>query len=676
MSRHIHGTIALDPSAILTRAGSSAVGKHSKNRRGSNAVNNAAAASISVAGNAMASAYLSLTDLGTEYDALLAEADLILALQECRFVPHQVGSNNTHHHFAENGSPDVDVAPPTPVLESVEPLRAELTRMSHDKLVNHCIMLHSLIAESVRRGGFKPGWWGSPSALKVGGEQPSLTFDESLLSTSYAPVRTTNELVKTIEEDGTKLINHYNILDELGRGSCGKVKLAFDPIRSTMVAIKIVRRRQSVIHLSQQEKNAEGALEREIAVMKKLRHKNIVSLYEVIDDPEAHKLYLVMQHVDNGAIGVINPSTFTCEPIPADELLDYTRQILGGLEYLHSHDVIHRDIKPENILISKEGQCYLADFGVSEMFERNEQVISGIRGTKLFMAPELLARQEGGGSGSATGRAVDMWALGVTLYALLLGKLPFVTENDISTSGNPELPIDLDRIWTQLIRGMLDRDPRTRLSAKSARALVKEALHLGRRSTQEGGRGLGMTSGGGAAAGLWACTDEDLSGAITPMICARVRATMMAPPTPSLASNGTGGAGSDVFVSIPRVADSVSPTAVETTYSRISLGTQQEGSQSKLHHQKQDDVSPQRRARTACDSNLSGSTAAPSTPVTAGYASEVSSPIREPVDMSLVRAKVAETHRLADETKSKLAILVEEQRRVESSRLVLKPYPL
>lgn len=785
------GTVTLDASALPRQASGSTSPHNSavalvsttrRNRCGSQAATAASpqAATISLAGNAIANAYLSLTDMTTEYDALLAEANLVLAVQECYFgqqPPQKAAAGNGKGGAAEEtkaaADEAIEVEPPSTTAadrdssqtwthsgsnrlkkgtsgvgkairadlaavasDSTALLRRELGALSHDRLVDHCVMLHAVIQGTVRRGGFQSSPYHNTAAssrrtsvasVATPEQQHSLVFDESMLSTSTFPmVRTTHELVKSMEEDGTKLINNYVVLDELGRGSCGKVKLAFDPATSSMVAIKIVRRRASTTgFVSMQDKTAGAALEREIAVMKKLRHKNIVSLYEVIDDPDSLKLYLVMQHVDDGAIGVVHPHSFTCEAIPGPELLDYARQILAGLEYLHSHDVVHRDIKPENILISKDGQCFLADFGVSEMFEREEQVVSGIRGTRLFMAPELLqsktiASTPGGSATSVTvavsGRAIDMWALGVTLYALLLGKMPFTTEDEIISKGNPTLPVDLDRIWTQLLRGMLDRDARTRITAKGARAMVKEVLHLGRRTTREGAEGA-----------LWSVCAEDLNAAITPMskgprkaqptletastaAAATVAASQNSPPPPAVLGTTDSDRDAGGFASIPvsvsfKKGDSEDPLRLMMTGQRLGGTT--------VGSSFADQACRSVGSRTREGSDMSGSTTLQSSPSFADSTRRVgstplmrparseslapasldstaagggsgggagASPSRHwmdsPVNMTVVAERVAETHRMAQESKMKLTLLVEEQRRVESSRLALKPYPV
>ncbi|RNF09269.1 putative protein kinase, partial [Trypanosoma conorhini] len=181
----------------------------------------------------------------------------------------------------------------------------------------------------------------------------------SVSTTSFLPqrpARVTDKASLARNEQGVKCINHYQIIKELGRGTCGKVQLAYDTENEMLVAIKHVKRVDTQLRIGGQT-NAQmqfTALQREIAVMKRLRHKNIVPLYEVIDDPDAKRLYLVMMFIDKGPIGRVNCTPTgsadeqVCTPIPKDELAWYARQILAGLEYLHKHKIVHRDIKPEN----------------------------------------------------------------------------------------------------------------------------------------------------------------------------------------------------------------------------------------------------------------------------------------------------------------------------------------
>ncbi|ORC88592.1 putative protein kinase [Trypanosoma theileri] len=348
-----------------------------------------------------------------------------------------------------------------------------------------------------------------PAAIPVGplmhfAPRPSCdvrSFSVSNASmTALAPARLTDKLNVVRNEAGTKCINNYQIIKELGRGSCGKVQLAYDVENTSLVAIKQVRRVDTRIRVGGQTtaQMQFHAFQREIAVMKKLRHKNIVPLYEVIDDPNAKKVYLVMMYVDRGPIARIkcdpsgDLSSEVCTPIPKGLLASYARQILSGLEYLHNHKVVHRDIKPENILVNRNGQAYLSDFGVSEVFDNNARerlehmmqesmaasrtfggnqygaTIQGTKGTMLFIAPELWRGDR------SFAKPVDMWAFGVTLYILLTGKLPFCTLDDIMDPALPEIPTTYGIEWASLLRGLLNRDPNKRLSVTDARAMFKK----------------------------------------------------------------------------------------------------------------------------------------------------------------------------------------------------------
>jgi serine/threonine protein kinase len=253
--------------------------------------------------------------------------------------------------------------------------------------------------------------------------------------------------------DGTGELNQYVLLDALGQGAQGEVFLAMDTECDELRAIKAVHRPRCAVGgghanggaLSVGRMRQAAALQREIAIMKKCRHRNLVRLYEVIDDPDLDRMYLVMQYIEHGPLIKLTNDGRALRTIEAVKLAVYARQLCSGMLYLHRHGVIHRDLKPDNILLGQNDQVYLADFGTSELFGEEAKGISGTRGTLAFMAPELLdarRREDEGGpsacvvspsafgrgqlpSGAVDGEAVDVWALGVTLYVSLYGRLPW-----------------------------------------------------------------------------------------------------------------------------------------------------------------------------------------------------------------------------------------------------------
>ncbi|KPA76923.1 putative protein kinase [Leptomonas pyrrhocoris] len=326
--------------------------------------------------------------------------------------------------------------------------------------------------------------------------------------TNAPPAIVSLELLKR-KLNGAEYINNYRILKSLGRGSCGKVKLAYDEVESRLVAIKYVRRvdtrkRLGGLTVAQKQYNA---FMREVEVMKTLRHRNIVSLYEVIDDPSADKLYLVMQYVDKGVVAKVAVranSDYVCDPIPPAQLVRYAREMLTGLQYLHRHDVVHRDLKPDNILVSRDGHAYLADFGVAETFgvsyrQRTESLMAasmaaslamsvtgnrvggpqvlGTKGTPLFIAPELWDGTK------SYGKPVDMWATGVTLFTLLVGKLPFRSPEDIIDAAfMPTVPDEFGEKWRVLLNGLLHRAPQARWTVEEALRYV--TVNLARKESR------------------------------------------------------------------------------------------------------------------------------------------------------------------------------------------------
>lgn len=204
------------------------------------------------------------------------------------------------------------------------------------------------------------------------------------------------------------------------------------------------------------------SVQKEIAIMKKLNHVNCVRMFEVIDDPTSHKLYLRLEFVSGGQC---MPSANHTTPLPLDTAQGYFADLILGLEYLHHNHVLHRDIKPENLLVCKEtGRLKLADFGVSQFVnaESEGDLISKSAGTPAFMAPESCV------PGAFHGKLADIWAAGVSLYFLVHGKCPFICANVLQLydmireqeiTYDAGLPVPL----LDLLQKMLEKDPAQRM---------------------------------------------------------------------------------------------------------------------------------------------------------------------------------------------------------------------
>eukprot|EP00802_Teleaulax_amphioxeia_P016933 Tamp_17071.p2 GENE.Tamp_17071~~Tamp_17071.p2 ORF type:complete len:304 (-),score=89.29 Tamp_17071:209-1120(-) len=229
----------------------------------------------------------------------------------------------------------------------------------------------------------------------------------------------TTDVTLRKDEDGTKYINQYQIIKELGKGSFGKVKLIKHTETGEHFGLKIFNK--NILKKKRMgTRNMLQDVEHEIRIMKKMDHPNCIKLYEVLNDPDHHKFFLRLEYCDGGAC---MPGDGPMEPLSEERARAYFRNLIVGIEYMHANDIIHRDIKPENLLLAANGQLKLADFGTSQFLEDGNDMINKTAGTPAFTAPEACAE------GDFSGKAADIWASGVTLYMMTHGKVPFMSPN-------------------------------------------------------------------------------------------------------------------------------------------------------------------------------------------------------------------------------------------------------
>uniref|UniRef100_A0A3Q2C6V2 Calcium/calmodulin dependent protein kinase kinase 2 n=1 Tax=Cyprinodon variegatus TaxID=28743 RepID=A0A3Q2C6V2_CYPVA len=214
-----------------------------------------------------------------------------------------------------------------------------------------------------------------------------------------------------------------------------------------------------------------GPLERvyqEIAILKKLDHPNVVKLVEVLDDPSEDHLYMGMFLAKLAVMEVP-----TDKPFSEDQARFYFRDLLRGIEYLHYQRIIHRDIKPSNLLVGEDGHIKIADFGVSNQFEGADALLTSTVGTPAFLAPETLSETRK----NFSGKALDVWAMGVTLYCFVFGVCPFMDERILSLHQKIKTqPVvipdraDISDDLKDLLLKMLDKNPETRISVAQIKA--------------------------------------------------------------------------------------------------------------------------------------------------------------------------------------------------------------
>ncbi|XP_003458089.1 calcium/calmodulin-dependent protein kinase kinase 1 isoform X2 [Oreochromis niloticus] len=336
-------------------------------------------------------------------------------------------------------------------------------------------------ASSARNGGSQQDVAQAKRPLPT---RPHLTGRKLSLQerTHISPRRPTVECKRVSISDSQDCIqlNQYKLKSEIGKGSYGVVKLAYNEDDDKHYAMKLVSKKKLMkqcgfprrppprgpkVAQGEQPKIL-GPLERvyqEIAILKKLDHVNIVKLVEVLDDPSEDNLHMVFELMRKGPVMEVP----TDNPLSEEQARLYFRDVILGIEYLHYQKIVHRDIKPSNLLLGDDGHVKIADFGVSNQFEGNDALLSSTAGTPAFMAPETLSDTRK----SFSGKALDVWAMGVTLYCFAFGKCPFIDEyilalhNKIRTKPVefPETPKTSEELQN-LILQMLDKNPDTRIT--------------------------------------------------------------------------------------------------------------------------------------------------------------------------------------------------------------------
>ena len=265
----------------------------------------------------------------------------------------------------------------------------------------------------------------------------------------------------------------YDLDRTLGKGNFAIVKLGIHKLTKSKVAVKIVNKRE----LDKENLNKIG---REIEIMRRLSHKNIIKLYQVMESDCF--MYIITEFAANGEIfDWLVTNKKMCESQAARTFA----QILNAVNYCHVNNVVHRDLKAENLLLDHEGNIKLADFGFSNYFSAG-QTLKTWCGSPPYAAPELFEGRE------YDGPRADIWSLGVCLYVLVSGSLPFdgATLHDLRSrivSCQYRIPFYLSRDCEHLLRGLLVMEPSKRLSLAQISRHRWLTHHLERPGLEEAG---------------------------------------------------------------------------------------------------------------------------------------------------------------------------------------------
>ncbi|XP_056223559.1 calcium/calmodulin-dependent protein kinase type 1D [Seriola aureovittata] len=251
----------------------------------------------------------------------------------------------------------------------------------------------------------------------------------------------------------------FDFKEVLGTGAFSEVVLAQERLTGRMFAVKCIPKKAL--------KGKESSIENEIAVLRRIKHENIVALEDIYESPD--HLYLIMQLVSGGELfdRIVEKGFYTEKD--ASTLI---RQVLDAVNYLHRMGIVHRDLKPENLLYfnpQDESKIMISDFGLSKM-EGSGDVMSTACGTPGYVAPEVLAQKP-------YSKAVDCWSIGVIAYILLCGYPPFYDENDsklfeqiLKADYEFDAPYwdDISDSAKDFISSLMEKDPAKRFTCEQA----------------------------------------------------------------------------------------------------------------------------------------------------------------------------------------------------------------
>ena len=253
-----------------------------------------------------------------------------------------------------------------------------------------------------------------------------------------------------IEISKLKQIGDYQLGQEIGSGAFGKVILGKHILTEEKVAIKILDK----IILNETPEDYK-LVKQELSILKIVKHKYIVRLYEIIETPR--HIFIVMEYCDGGDI--MN-YILTRGRLTETESLKFFHQLINALYYLHSQNITHRDVKIDNLLLDSNFNLKLIDFGLSTKYKEDE-LLNQPCGTIVYAAPEVLDYKD------YHGMLADVWSCGIVLYGMLSGFLPFGDSDDeinkkMVLEGKIKMPKFFSEGAKNLLKHMLDINPSSR----------------------------------------------------------------------------------------------------------------------------------------------------------------------------------------------------------------------
>jgi serine/threonine protein kinase/tetratricopeptide (TPR) repeat protein len=275
-----------------------------------------------------------------------------------------------------------------------------------------------------------------------------------------------------------KTVSHYCVLEKIEEGGMGIIYKAEDTKLKRRVALKFLP------HKLTSDEEARQRFKREARAAAALNHPNIVTVYEIGE--HEGQVFIAMEYVDGKTLKEL----ISANPLPITQVIDIAAQIAEGLSAAHAKDIVHRDIKPQNILIDKEGRVKILDFGLAKLKGVSSLTKeSSILGTVHYMSPEQTMGRE-------VDHRTDIWSLGVVLYEMLTGELPFKGDYEQAViysilNENPRFPASMQKCipipMENIIAKLLEKSPDNRFqeAAEVVRQLRYPEPRLDRTSRKD-----------------------------------------------------------------------------------------------------------------------------------------------------------------------------------------------
>ena len=277
----------------------------------------------------------------------------------------------------------------------------------------------------------------------------------------YTPdIEIKNKFVQKIKEaiGYMKFTDYYELKEVIGKGKFGVVNLGIHKKTQQQVAVKIINK-DSIKTVEDKE-----LVRIEIGILKLCHHPNVVRLLDHLENEDY--IFIVTEYIEGGTLGqYFKKKNFNFSENQASTILS---QIASGVKYLHKYGIVHRDLKPDNIMITQQndyGIIKIMDFGLSKIVSTQEKMVDGY-GTLSYVAPEVLLR-------TPYNKEVDIWSMGVILYYMLCGHLPFKGNKEVIIAEkivNDDLEFDEEE-WEvrskkvrELISSCLKKEPEERIT--------------------------------------------------------------------------------------------------------------------------------------------------------------------------------------------------------------------